>query len=131
MSWDIFIQHLPSSALTVEDIPDDFMPLALGSRDEVVRTILNVFPESNASDPTWITLVTPHYSIDFGLGCDDPVMSLSLHVGGDESVVAPISELIDLLGARAIDSWTGQFFDRETATESLHRWKAYVDESSQ
>jgi len=129
MSWDIFVQHLPSSALTVDDIPDDFMPLPLGSRDEVVRAILNVFPESNASDPTWLTLETPHYLIDFGLGTDDPVMSLSLHVSGDETVVPHISELIDLLGARAIDSWTGQFFDPETATESLHRWKAYVDEN--
>ncbi len=131
MSWDVFIQHLPSSALTVDDIPDDFMPLPLGSREEVIRAIVNVFPESDTSDPTWLTLVTPHYSIDFGLGAEDPVMSLSLHVGGDESVVAPITELINLLGARAIDSWTGQFFDPETATESLHRWKVYVGEEHQ
>lgn len=128
MSWDVFIQHLPASALCMADIPDDFDPLPLGRRAEVVDVILAVFPAAEASDPTWLTLRTPQYSIEFGTGTEDAVTSVTLHVRGDESVIAPIAQLIDRLGARAVDSFTGEFFDPVTAAESIRRWRAYVDE---
>lgn len=128
MSWDVFIQHLPASALCMADIPDDFEPLPLGRRHEVVKAILSVFPDADATDPTWLTLQTTGYTISFGTGTEDLVTSLTLHVRGDESVIAPITELIDRLGARGIDSFTGEFFDPATARESIRRWRKYVDE---
>lgn len=128
MSWDVFIQHLPASALCMADIPDDFDPLPLGRRAEVVSVILSVFPAADASDPTWLTLRTPDYAIEFGTGTEDTVIGVTLHVRGDESVIAPIAQLIDRLGARAVDSFTGEFFDPVTAVESIRRWRAYVDE---
>ena len=128
MSWDVFIQHLPASALCMADIPDDFEPLPLGRRHEVVSTILSIFPDADATDPTWLTLRTPDYTVSFGTGTEDLVTGLTLHVRGDESVIAPIAELIDRLGARGIDSFTGEFFDLITARESIRRWRTYVDE---
>lgn len=128
MSWDVFIQHLPASALCMADIPDDFEPLPLGRRHEVVSTILSIFPDADATDPTWLTLRTPDYTVSFGTGTEDIVTGLTLHVRGDESVIAPIAQLIDRLGARAIDSFTGEFFDVATARESIRRWRTYVDE---
>jgi hypothetical protein len=128
MSWDVFIQHLPASALCMADIPDDFEPLPLGRRHEVVSTILSIFPDADATDPTWLTLRTPGYSVSFGTGTEDLVTGLTLHVRGDESVVALIAQLIDRLGARGIDSFTGEFFDLATARESIRRWRTYVDE---
>jgi hypothetical protein len=128
MSWDVFIQHLPASALCMADIPDDFEPLPLGRRHEVVSTILSIFPDADATDPTWLTLRTSGYTISFGTGTEDIVTGLTLHVRGDESAIAPIAELIDRLGARGIDSFTGEFFDPATARESIRRWRAYVDE---
>ena len=128
MSWDVFIQHLPASALCVADIPDDFEPLPLGRRHEVVSTILSIFPDADATDPTWLTLRTPDYTVSFGTGTEDVVTGLTLHVRGDESVIAPIAQLIDRLGARGIDSFTGEFFDVATARESIRRWRTYVDE---
>ncbi|MFL6247107.1 MAG: hypothetical protein ACJ74H_13835 [Thermoanaerobaculia bacterium] len=128
MSWDVFIQHLPASALCMADIPDDFEPLPLGRRHEVVSTILSIFPDADATDPTWLTLQTSAYTISFGTGTEDLVTGLTLHVRGDESAIPPIVELIDRLGARAIDSFTGEFFDPATARESMRRLRAYVDE---
>lgn len=128
MSWDVFIQHLPASALCMADIPDDFEPLPLGGRHEVVSTILSIFPDADATDPTWLTLRTPDYTVSFGTGTEDVVTGLTLHVRGDESVIAPIAQLIDRLGARGIDSFTGEFFDVATARESIRRWRTYVDE---
>jgi len=78
---------------------------------------------------TKLTVETPRYSIEFGVGSDDPVTTLALHVRGEDAVVAPIAQLIDRLGARAIDSWTGEFFDPETAVESIQQWRTYVDDS--
>ena len=128
MSWDVFIQHLPSSALCMADIPDDFEPLPLGRRADVVRAILSIFPAADTTDPTWLVLHTPAYSIEFGTGTEDIVTCVALHVRGDESVIAPIHALIDRLGARGIDSFTGEFFDPVTAGESIRRWRKYVDE---
>jgi hypothetical protein len=128
MSWDVFIQHLPASALCMADIPDDFEPLPLGRRADVLTAILSIFPDADASDPTWLTLRTSGYAIEFGTGTDEPVTGLTLHVRGDETVISPIAQLIERLGARAVDSFTGEFFDPMTAVESIRRWRAYVDE---
>ena len=128
MSWDVFIHHLPASALCMADIPDDFEPLPLGRRADVLNAILSIFPDADASDPTWLTLRTSSYAIEFGTGTDEPVTGLTLHVRGDESVISPIAQLIERLGARAVDSFTGEFFDPVTAVESIRRWRAYVDE---
>lgn len=127
MSWDVFIQHLPASALHVADIPDDFEPLPLGTRDEVAKTILSLFPAADATDPTWLELETPAYSIHFGLGTEEEVTCMALHIRGDESVIPMIAQLIDRLGARAVDSFSGEFFDPATAAESIRRWRTYVE----
>lgn len=128
MSWDVFIQHLPASALRVADIPEDFTPLPLGTRSDVLQAIVAVFPTVDVSDPTWLRFDGPRYSIEFGTGTEEPVMSVALHVRGDESVIPEIAQLIDRLGARGLDSWTGEFFDPETAAESIQQWRAFVDE---
>lgn len=128
MSWDVFIQHLPASALGMDDIPDDFEPLPLGRREDVVKTILSVFPAADTSDPTWLTLHTPSYTIEFGTGTEDVVTCVALHVRGDESLIPQIATLIESLGARAIDSFTGEFFEPATAVESIRRWRKYVDD---
>jgi hypothetical protein len=130
MSWDLFIQHLPASAITVDDVPDDFSPLPLGSRAEVVSAIVTVFPEADTSDPSWVTFETPMYSIVFATTAEEPVTAMTLHVRGDESVVPGIAALVEKLGARAVDSWTGEFFDPVTAVESIRRWRLYIEESS-
>ena len=128
MSWDVFIQHLPASALRFADIPDDYSPLPLGARAEVIAAVTEIFPGTDASDPTWLTYRGDRYSIDFGLGVDDPVMAIALHTLGDETVVPRVERLIERLGARALDSWTGEFFDAATAMESIQRLRNYVDE---
>lgn len=128
MSWDVFIQHLPASAVHVDDVPDDFVPLPLGTQADVLRAIRSVFPNVTTTDTSWAIAEHPRYRIEFGLGADDTVMSMQLHVRGDESVVPLIASLIDALGARALDSWTGDFFDVETAPESIRRWQQYVND---
>jgi hypothetical protein len=127
MSWDVFIQHLPASAARVDDVPATFEPLPLGSRDEILSALAQAFPSVNAADPAWITISDPRYSIELS-AAEDPVSALTLHVRGDESVIPAITRFIDLLGARAVDAWTGEFFDPATAGESIRRWSLYLEE---
>lgn len=128
MSWDVFIQHLPASALRVADIPDDFLPLPLGSRADVLRIITRVLPNADATDPTWLVVTGAGYSIEISVGPDDPVTSVALHIRGDDSVIPVVTSLVEALGARALDSWTGEFFDPVTAVDSIRQWRAYVDQ---
>ncbi|HEX7150813.1 MAG TPA: hypothetical protein VF618_04935 [Thermoanaerobaculia bacterium] len=128
MSWDVFIQHLPSSAVHVADIPDDFEPLPLGTRADVMKTVATVFASTDMTDPTWIKVSDQRYAIEIGVGDEDPVACVALHVRGDESVIPPIARLVELFGARAIDSWTGEFFETERAAESIRQWRAFVDQ---
>ncbi len=51
MSWDILIQDFPSSAATVEKIPQDFNPPSLGSRTELITKIQRVAPFSDFPIP--------------------------------------------------------------------------------
>jgi hypothetical protein len=43
MSWDIHISDLPDVS-SISDIPDDFKPNNLGSREELIAKIVEVFP---------------------------------------------------------------------------------------
>ncbi|HET7436337.1 MAG TPA: hypothetical protein VFN10_16625 [Thermoanaerobaculia bacterium] len=128
MSWDVFIQHLPASALTVDDVPDDFTGWPLGSRPEVLQTVARVFPTVDCTDPSLLRVRAANYALDIAIGSDDPVAMLTVRVRGDAAAVRPIAELIELLGARAIDSWTGEFFDPDAAEESVERWRMYVQD---
>lgn len=128
MSWDVFIQHLPASALRVADVPDDFQGWPLGSRGDVVRAVRKVFPTADCSDPSLFHVKTPAYALEISVQGDDPVNMLTVRVRGDSSAVRPIALLVETFGARAIDSWTGEFFDPDAALESVERWQMYVEE---
>ncbi len=85
MSWDVFVQQLPEGVRHVADIPDDFVPGALGTRREIVAGIRDVFPKVDFSDPEWDRVERRGFSIEVNMGADDPVMSFALHIRGDRS----------------------------------------------
>jgi hypothetical protein len=68
--------------------------------------------------------------IVFATTAEEPVTSMTLHVMGDASAVPGIAALVEKLGARPLDSWTGEFFEPATAVESIRRWRLYIEESS-
>lgn len=120
MSWDVFVQQLPEGVRHVADIPDDFVPGALGTRREIVAGIRDVFPKVDFSDPEWGRVERRGFSIEVNMGADDPVMSFALHIRGDRSAAAAVAALLDRLGFPATDpqSPTG-IFDADSAVESI------------
>lgn len=128
MSWDVFIQDLPADARRVVEVPDEFQPRPLGPRAQVISRISAQFPDADFADPSWGKLHRNGYSIDISIGDDDPVTGITLHVRGSDEAVAAVVALIDTVGGRAVDSWTGELFDQAVALHSIRRWRAYLEE---
>ena len=128
MSWDIFIQQFPDGARRVADIPDTYTAAPIGRRDEVIARIKAAMPNVDFRDPAWGVLHSDTYSIEFGLGDDDVLYGITLHVRGTDDVLPQITRLLDALKLRAIDSWTGEFYEPDVASHSLARWRSYIED---
>lgn len=129
MSWDIFVQDIPDSAKSAEDIPEGFQPKVLGTRPEIISKIQAVAPMANFSDPSWGTIEGPGFSIEVSLGDREQIQSFAFHVRGGDEAAGVVADILQRLDIRAIDpaSDTG-LFDPSTAAESLSRWRAYRDQ---
>ncbi|SRR6266550_532973 len=129
MSWDIFVQDLPPDIRAAADIPDTFRPAAICKRSDLIRRIRAFAPAASFSDPSWGTFDAPTFSIEFNLGSDELVDSFALHVRGDETAAAFVSDLLTHLGYRALDaqSESGLFEPGRVAEASMRRWREYRD----
>ena len=129
MSWDVFIQDLPSDARSVRDIPDAFRPEALGTRSEIISRVKQKFPDADFSDVSWGRIYRGSFSVDVSITEDgDAIHGVTLHVRGSDDAVEAVVNLIDAIGGRAVDSWTGELFDQAVALHSMRRWRAYLEE---
>lgn len=129
MSWDIFVQDIPEYVVTPDDMPDDFEPVALGQRSEIIKRICEVVPFANFQDPAWGQIDGPDFSIEVSLGEEDVVMDFAFHVRGGDDAAAVVSDILNYLGFRAVDtaSESGMFEPGAHAQEAMRRWRAYRD----
>jgi hypothetical protein len=106
VSRDIFVQDLPARILSVEDIPEDFVPRALEvTRSEVMSAIRAVAPKADLSDPSWIALQSPgKYHIEVNLGPNEQLESFAFHMRGGWEAEQLIKRILDSLNLRALDS---------------------------
>jgi hypothetical protein len=126
MSWDIFVQDIPASVTSVQEIPDDFEPGSLGPRAEIFEAIRAALPFADYSDGSWIRVDLPEVSMEISLGKDDPVLGFAFHVRGGYLAAAAIAEVLRQLGVRAFDPEADNgLFDMATARVSLQRWQQF------
>jgi len=125
MSWDIFLQEIPPGILSVEDIPDEFEPRTLGTRQEIIARITELVPFANFDDPTWGTIDSPAARLEINLGDEDPVQCIALHVRGGTAPAGFVFDLLSHLKVGALDSATGELFDTAAASESFEEWQNY------
>ena len=128
MSWDIFIQQFPDGVRRVAEIPDTFTAPPIGKRADVVAKLAAAIPQIDFSDPSWGRLDGDGYQIEVGVGDDDMLYGITVHVRGSDGALPFIPKILDALNLRAIDSWTGEFFDAEVAPHSLARWRSYIED---
>jgi hypothetical protein len=127
VSWDIFVQQIPSGVDSVSDMPEDYVPGPLGSRESIISTIQRVAPGADFRDPTWGRLDGPGYSIEVGLGDHQVVTGFALHVRGGDLSVHVVQDILQALGLRAFDpsSSSGIFDPGGASLDGLRRWREY------
>ena len=129
MSWDIFTQDIPPEAGCVDEIPADFVPAELGSRDDLIDRIRRVAPSVDFSDPAWGNLETPELSVEFNMGHSRTLTSFALHLRGGDLATGFVSDLLEHLGLRALDpqSVGGILAPGVAAAENVLKWRTYRD----
>jgi hypothetical protein len=128
MSWDVIILNISGETRTVSELTDDSV-IPLGSRDEVLSIIHNVFPQVNLSDPTWIILDGNDYSIEINVSQNHQIDTLMLHVRGNPEAINAIESLCKATGWRAFDPSGGDFIDftNPDRDKGFQRWQGYND----
>ncbi len=127
MSWDLFAFNIPLDVKTIDDVPEDLKPI--GPRSTVISKIIEAFPEANFSDPSWGNLYGDNWSIEISLGDEEETMGFALHVRGGDEAVGAVSAVLDCVGARALDSGTGELFvSGPGALDGFRAWRSYRDD---
>jgi hypothetical protein len=128
MSWDIFVVDIPIDATTIDDIPDTFVPKAIGSRSKIIAQIKEIVPFADFRNPEWGTIEGDGFSIEVNFGSNESVDCLAFHVRGNDVAAGLVSEILTRLNLRAFDSGTGEIFDHANAAAGLQRWRAYLNQ---
>src|SRR5438477_1811239 len=102
MSWDIFVQDLPTDAHDVGEIPDDFAPRPLGTRAAIAARISAILPTVQFADSGWSTVDQPGCSMELDLGSSEIVTSVAFHVYGGDFAPGIVADLLGQLGWRAL-----------------------------
>lgn len=120
MSWDIFIQDLPDVP-SITDVPTDFKPRPIGTRDELFRKVREVIPIAEQMDDDWLFAKGDGIDISIQLHMEDAVQVryMVAHVHGGEQSAACIGALLRHLGLRGHDTATGELFDGFSLDEGL------------
>ena len=108
MTWDVYALRAPRGARRVEDLPDGFVPPAIGNPDEVVEVIRQAARHVDASDPRWLTLEAPDHSIEVALGKGVRVHDLTFYIRGGEGAVAVVLDVCRRLAVTPYDTETGE-----------------------
>ena len=127
MSWDVSLYKFSKQYPSLDDIPDDEVPLPLGSLSDVQSAVSRVFSGTDWSDPIWGIYDGKGGSIEFNVGRDDPVENLALHVRGTDELIGGILALCEALHCQAIDSVDSSFLDQsENPSAGLETWRSYL-----
>ena len=127
MTWDIFVQDMPSGLTHAREIPRTFRPTALGKRDDLIERTTAFEPAVDFSDPSWGHLRQSAFLVEFNLGRHPVVDAFALHIRGASEARLFVSALLDCLGFRAFDPSAdcGLFRSGANTVTSLRRWRQY------
>ena len=128
MSWDIYIRQFPATIQKVADIPNDFKPVSLGNRADLIMQIRELIPHADFSRPDWGVFDGDGFSIEFHMGSEDACKSITFLVRGGGNPTPLVGALLDRLQVRGIDCQTGEFFDVEAARTSFGSWQRCRDQ---
>jgi hypothetical protein len=106
VSRDVFVQDIPESITTVEQIPDDWEPAPLPfGHAEVVAAVRELVPDVDTTDPEWMHVHLGGGAVVVNVANVSPLASFALHVRAVDPGAADafIGRLLERLKARAFD----------------------------
>src|SRR6187200_478558 len=109
MSLEVLLQKFPKDAARPEQVPDDYLPPAVGSRAEVASAVRKLFRYAEYPGESFITIERSTFTLEISLGDEDPCSQLLVQVHGDATKA--ILRLADHFGMRAIDCSTSEFIE--------------------
>src|SRR5262245_41051087 len=126
MSWDVVLFKSPHPSTS--ELPKDFRPAPIGTLEDVRKSLHDVLPDIDFGDPSWGVLDGRDWSIEFSIGADEPVESVTLHVRGSDDAIWAVRAAAEALNARVLDFSTAEFvsFDADPAA-GLRKWRAFRD----
>ncbi|WP_078082656.1 hypothetical protein [Microbulbifer mangrovi] len=129
MSWDISIIKFSRDYSSIEEIPDDEVPLNLGERSFVHESVLEFFPKTNWSDPAWGIYDCEFGSIGFNVGDKEIAEGMMLHVRASDEIVKPIIAMCLKNGWSGLDTGSGDFIEKaDDPTSGINSWREYRDQ---
>ncbi len=132
MGWDLIVLRVPDYVKAVADLRDH-AALALGSRDDVLRTISAAFPQADTSNPVWVVVDGEGYTLELNIGEKEPIESLMIFVHGSAEAIRAIEHLCVRGGWRAFDTAAGDFIDfastnRDFGFERSQEYRRHIHE---
>lgn len=112
MSWDVVIFRPPPQVTTLDELPAGFEPPPLGAMTDVLARLRDTLPALDLTEPDWGRLAGPTWTMELGIGAEDPVATVTLFIRGTgDDVLDAIDAIATALGARAAATETGTFVD--------------------
>ncbi len=111
MSWDVMLFNTRGQKPPPVDEFNESDFDVLGHAKEVRKKVLECLPGLDWQAPSYGVYEGDGFSIEFGLGDDDPVQSMTLFVRGSGDPVAAIIKFARPLGWSALDLTISEFID--------------------
>jgi hypothetical protein len=128
MSFDIFVQDLPETARSVQEIPADFEPRPIGLRAAIIDGIQRIVPEAVFDEPAWGSIDGEGYSIEINIGSDEIVQGFAFHIRGGRGAIEVVARILDGLKLRALAPGTRSgFFTMDELGPAFATWEDYRD----
>ena len=108
---------------------DDLLPLQrqqIMTELAVIATACGAQPDTN--DPTWLTMQTDAWIIEFGLGKREPLVTMALHIRGDKEPKEVFAYLVHECGMQLLEWSTGEFLDlsKQSSFREWQQWREWA-----
>jgi hypothetical protein len=113
MGRDLLVLHASDDPQAASQL-DSSNIKPLGTRKQILSIIKALFPDTDVSDPKWVIVTRPNYSLRFSMSDQEPVDALLVTVHGEEIAVDDVNRLANATGWRVFDSSRGEFLDMTT-----------------
>ena len=118
MSWDVLLQKFPQEVRQPQDLPDNYVAPAIGSRAEVASALRKLFRNVESAGDSSVTVQNSSFAMEIVLGDQERCSQLLLHVHSEgPGATKAILRIAERLGLRAIDCSTSKFIEKRQSRE--------------